>query len=158
MVKTDHGLLHHYRRMSSNQLFAKIFVCDYTLQHYRDDILRRIKRIHTTMDRLNTTLWNHVHSRTDNVKIWNLLKRRLYFWKTYTRQGPGSCWLAYHFGWDIWCIRKRKHYSDVVMRSLPFQITCVPIVCSTIFFKKNKSSASLALVGESTGGQWIPLT
>ena len=133
-----HGLLHHYRRMGSNKLFAKIFVCDYTLQLYRDDILRRIKkrRIHTTMDRLNTTPRNHVHSRTDNVKIWNLLKRRLYFWKKYTRQGPGSCWLAYHFGWDIWCIRKRKHYSDVVMRSLPFQITCVPIVCSTIFFKK----------------------
>ena len=150
IVKADHGLLHHCRRMGSNKLFAKIFVCDYTLQHYRDDILRRIKRIHKTMDRLNTTLRNHVQSRTDNVKIWNLLKKRLYFWETYTRQSPGSCWLAYHFGWDIWCIRKRQHYSDVVMRALLFQITCVPIVCSTVFsgvdLRKHQSYASLAFV------------
>ena len=72
IIKEDHGLLHHYRRMGSSKLFApaKFFVRDYTLQRYRDDIIERIKRIHTIMYRRNTTVQSHVESRTDNVRIW----------------------------------------------------------------------------------------
>ena len=114
IVKEDHGLLHHYRRMSSSKLFtpAKVFVRDGTLQHYRDDIMRRIKRMHTIMDRLNTTIRGHLQSRTNNIWIWHLWKRRLYFWRTYSRQASGGCWLAYNIQRDIWCIRKHEAKMD----------------------------------------------
>ena len=70
IVKEDHGLLHHYRRVGSSKLLApaKFFVHDYTLQRYRDDIMRRIKRIYTIMDRLNKTIRSHVQSWKDNAK------------------------------------------------------------------------------------------
>ena len=48
------------------------------------------------------------------------------------------------------------------MSAKAFQITCISIVCSTIYIgaiqRKYKSSVSLAFVEESNGDQWIPLT
>ena len=56
----------------------------------------------------------------------------------------------------IWVII--YHYSDIIMRTMTFQITSVSIVCSTFCSgpdqRKHQSSASLAFV---RGIQWWPV-
>ena len=62
----------------------------------------------------------------------------------------------------IYLLSKLSHYSDVIMGAMASQITGVSLVYSTVCSganqRKYQNSASLALVGEFTGDQWIPLT
>ena len=111
-----------------NSLLPLNSSCVITLYSYRNDIMRQIKRIHTIMDRLNTTIRGHVQSRTDNIRIWHLWKRWLYFWRTYTRQAAGGCWLAYNSQRDILCIRKHK-VKNGRLTLIPLNITAYNGIC-----------------------------
>ena len=51
------------------------------------------------------------------------------------------------------------HYSDVTMSAMASQITGIPIVCSTVFFRHRSNLRVTGLFsGESTGDRWIPPT
>ena len=53
------------------------------------------------------------------------------------------------------------HYSDVIIRVIACQITCISIVCSTICLGADqniKAPGHWPLWGESIGDRWIPLT
>ena len=68
------------------------------------------------------------------------------------RYGHGTCSLL---GKKIGA----KHYSDVQIGAMAFEITSRTIVYSTVYSDKDQrkyqSSASLAFVGEFTGHRWI---
>ena len=53
-----------------------------------------------------------------------------------------------------------SHYNDVIMGTIPSQITSLTNVYSTVYSgadqRKHQSSASLASVGEFTADRWIP--
>ena len=55
-----------------------------------------------------------------------------------------------------------RSYNDVIMSTIASQITCLPIVCSTVYSgadqRKHQSSASLAFVRGIHRDRWIPRT
>ena len=55
-----------------------------------------------------------------------------------------------------------RHYSDVIMSAIAFQVISFTIVYSTICSgtvqRKHQSSAPMVFVGEFTGDRWIPRT
>ena len=70
-------------------------------------------------------------------------------------------------GWDFLQVQIYNgpsccHYNDVIMSAVASQITNLTSVYSTIYSgaeqKKLQSPASMALLGEFTGDQWIPRT
>ena len=56
--------------------------------------------------------------------------------------------------------RNMIHYRDVIMSMIASQITCVSIVCSTVYSGADQRNypCHCPWWGESTGDWWIPLT
>ena len=77
VVKEEHGLLHHYRRMEAMNRFyspTKSAVRDYAFQHYKDYIIKRIKAIRSIMDKPNHHWATHCHAKRENeIRRWSCL-------------------------------------------------------------------------------------
>ena len=69
VVKEEHGLLHHYRRMGAMNRFyspTKSTVRDYAFRHYKDDIIERIKAMHSIMEKHNHLWAMRYHAQREN--------------------------------------------------------------------------------------------
>ena len=102
-------------------------------------------------------LWRHCNDIRENRERVKMYIYDRILWFCYDLVLPNFTYIS-----NVTMAIAQSHYSDVIMCAMASQITCVSIVCSTVFFqakiKENiKVPRHWPLWGESTSDPWIPL-